>query len=142
MDSSTPGIDAVPTQLLIGGRWRDATGGGRLAVHDPADGSVLVEVADARVEDATAALDAAVAAQRGWAATAPRERAELLRAAYELVDERSEQFARVISLEMGKPLAEARGEVVYGNEFLRWFSEEAVRVHGRWMGTPPAAPGC
>jgi succinate-semialdehyde dehydrogenase / glutarate-semialdehyde dehydrogenase len=136
MDSSTPGIDAVPTQLLIGGQWRDATGGGRLAVHDPADGSVLVEVADARVEDATAALDAAVAAQRGWAATAPRERAELLRAAYELVDERSEQFARVISLEMGKPLAEARGEVVYGNEFLRWFSEEAVRVHGRWMENP------
>ena len=86
--------------------------------------------------DAADALDAAVAAQAGWAATAPRDRGELLRSAYELIIERKDEFARVISLEMGKPLAEAAGEVAYGAEFFRWFSEEAVRIHGRWMSAP------
>ncbi|WP_104108455.1 NAD-dependent succinate-semialdehyde dehydrogenase [Nocardioides sp. 616] len=136
MASNAVGIEGLPTQLFVNGKWRDAADGRLLSVDDPADGSVLVEVADASVDDAREALDAAVAAQHAWAATAPRERAELLRAAYELVNSRAEDFARVISLEMGKPLAEARGEVLYGNEFLRWFSEEAVRVHGRWMQNP------
>ena len=122
--------------LLIGGRWREAADGRRFDVHDPADGSVLASVADAGPADATAALDAAAAAQASWAATPPRERGELLRAAWSLLVERTDEFARLISLEMGKPLAEAAGEVAYGSEFLRWFSEEAVRIHGRWMSAP------
>ena len=105
-------------------------------MEDPADGSVLARVADAGEVDAADALDAAVAAQAGWAATAPRERGELLRSAYELIIERTDEFARTISLEMGKPLAEAAGEVAYGAEFFRWFAEEAVRIHGRFMSAP------
>jgi succinate-semialdehyde dehydrogenase/glutarate-semialdehyde dehydrogenase len=122
--------------LLIGGEWREASGGERFAVLDPADGSELAQVADGSVHDAVDALDAAVAAQAEWAATAPRTRGEILRTAYDAVVARTDEFARLISLEMGKPLAEAKGEVAYGAEFLRWFSEEAVRVHGRWMQAP------
>ena len=122
--------------LLIGGAWRPASDDGRLDVLDPADASVLTDIADATVDDAVAALDAAVAAQHDWARTAPRERGEILRRAFELVAERADDFAHLMSLEMGKPVAEARGEVTYGNEFLRWFSEEAVRIHGRWMTAP------
>ncbi|WP_110180990.1 NAD-dependent succinate-semialdehyde dehydrogenase [Nocardioides solisilvae] len=129
-------LAGVETRLLVGGEWRDAEDGATFEVLDPADGSVLARVADAGTGEALEALDAAAAAQAEWAATAPRKRGELLRAAYEAVNARADEFARVISLEMGKPLAEARGEVVYGNEFLRWFSEEAVRVHGRWMENP------
>ncbi|WP_185995423.1 NAD-dependent succinate-semialdehyde dehydrogenase [Nocardioides campestrisoli] len=130
------GLEGVETRLFIGGTWRDADDAGTIDVLDPADGSVLASVADGGTADAMAALDAAADAQAAWSATPPRERGELLRAAYELVAQRADQFARVISLEMGKPLAEAKGEVTYGNEFLRWFSEEAVRVHGRWMENP------
>ena len=119
-----------PELLFIDGEWREANDGRRFEVEDPADGSVLARVADAGEVDAADALDAAVAAQAGWAATAPRERGELLRAAYELIIERTDDFARTISLEMGKPLAEAAGEVAYGAEFFRWFAEEAVRIHG------------
>ncbi len=122
--------------LFIGGEWREAADGKRFDVIDPADESVLASVADAAEADAIEALDAAVEAQAAWAATAPRERGEILRAAYELLVERSDDVARLISLEMGKPLAEAAGEVAYGREFLRWFSEEAVRIHGRWMSAP------
>jgi succinate-semialdehyde dehydrogenase/glutarate-semialdehyde dehydrogenase len=122
--------------LFIGGAWRDAEGGADFAVLDPADGSVLTRVADASVGDAVAALDAAVAAQEEWARTAPRTRGEILRGAFELINERADDFAELMSLEMGKTVAEARGEVTYGNEFFRWFSEEAVRVHGRWMQAP------
>jgi len=122
--------------LLIGGQWRDAEGGEDFAVLDPADGSVLTRVADASVNDAIEALDAAVAAQHDWARTAPRERGEILRRAFELVNERADDFAELMSLEMGKTVAEAKGEVTYGNEFFRWFSEEAVRIHGRWMSAP------
>ncbi|CAA9405755.1 NAD-dependent succinate-semialdehyde dehydrogenase [uncultured Nocardioides sp.] len=129
-------MSEVRELLFIGGTWREAAGGGRFDVLDPADGSVLARVADAGPADAVDALDAAVAAQPGWAATAPRERGEILRAAYELVVERTDDLARLMSLEMGKPLAEAAGEVAYGAEFLRWFSEEAVRIHGRWMSAP------
>ncbi|KAA1427951.1 NAD-dependent succinate-semialdehyde dehydrogenase [Nocardioides antri] len=123
-------------QLFIGGAWRPASGDGRFDVIDPADGSVLTDVADATVDDARAALDAAVEAQPDWAATAPRERAEILRRAFDLVTARADDLAELMSLEMGKTVAEARGEVTYGGEFLRWFSEEAVRIHGRWMQAP------
>ena len=136
---STAEFDLLPADrraLFIGGTWREATGGGRLDVIDPADGSVLTDVADATLADATAALDAAVAAQADWAATAPRERGEILRRAFEALTARSDEFARLMSLEMGKPVAEAAGEVTYGAEFLRWFAEEAVRIHGRWMNAP------
>jgi succinate-semialdehyde dehydrogenase/glutarate-semialdehyde dehydrogenase len=129
-------LDAVPKQLLIGGSWRDATGSSTLAVEDPATGRTLTHVADATVADGRAALDAAVAAQRGWASTAPRERGEILRAAYQRITERADEFALLMTLEMGKPLAESRGEVAYGAEFFRWFSEESVRVHGQWATSP------
>ena len=123
-------------QLFIGGEWRPASSGERFDVIDPADGSVLTDVADGTVDDAKAALEAAVAAQPEWAATAPRERGEILRRAFDLVTERADDLAMLMSLEMGKTVAEARGEVTYGGEFLRWFSEEAVRIHGRWMQAP------
>ena len=129
-------LSADRRRLLIGGDWREASGAARLDVVDPADGSVFTDVADGTLDDARAALDAAVAAQADWAATAPRDRGEILRRAFEAITERSEEFARLMSLEMGKPLAEAAGEVTYGSEFLRWFSEEAVRIHGRWMQAP------
>ncbi|MEU1981765.1 NAD-dependent succinate-semialdehyde dehydrogenase [Nocardia sp. NPDC019395] len=129
-------LAAVPNQLFIGGAWVDATGGATFAVHDPATGQVVREVADAMPDDGIRALDAAVAAQESWAATAPRARSEILRRAWELVQERAEDLALLMTVEMGKPLAEARGEVAYGGEFLRWFSEEAVRVHGRYGSNP------
>ena len=138
-DSEKSLLASVPTGLFIGGTWRDAAGGATLDVEDPATGEVLASVADAGVEDGRAALDAAVAAQAGWAATAPRDRGEILRAAFEAVTARTDDFALLMTLEMGKPLAESRGEVVYGAEFLRWFSEEAVRIGGRWSTSPNGA---
>ena len=133
------GLDLLgPDQrgLFIGGGWREAEGGETFAVYDPADGSVLARVADAGVSDAMDALDAAVAAQADWAGTPPRDRGEILRRAFELIRERTDDIAELMSLEMGKTVAEAKGEVAYGNEFFRWFSEEAVRIHGRWMQNP------
>ena len=129
-------LASVPTGLLINGQWRDAANGGTLDVHDPATGRVLASIADGGSGDAVAALDAAAAAQAGWARTAPRVRGEILRKAFELVTERAEDFALLMSLEMGKPLAEALGEVSYGAEFLRWYAEEAVRDYGRYVTTP------
>lgn len=123
-------------QLYVGGSWVPSAGGGRIDVLDPADGSVLTDVADGTLDDARAALDAAAGAQESWAATPPRERGEILRRAFGLVTEHADDLALVMSLEMGKPIAEAKGEVTYGAEFLRWFSEEAVRIHGRWMQNP------
>ena len=105
-------------------------------MEDPATGKVLLSIQDGNSDDAVAALDAAAAAQKDWALTAPRERAEILRRAFDLVTERAEDFALLMTLEMGKPLKEAQGEVVYGGEFLRWFSEEAVRHYGRYASTP------
>ena len=122
--------------LYIGGQWRESGTGARFEVHDPADDSVITDVADGDEHDALAALDAAVAAQADWAATAPRERGEILRRAFEAIVDQADDFAELISLEMGKTLAEAKGEVTYGAEFFRWFSEEAVRIHGRWMQAP------
>jgi len=133
------GLDLLRAEqygLFIDGTWRPAEGGAQFDVLDPADESVLAKVADASVKDAQDALDAAVAAQDSWAATPPRERGEILRRAFELINARADDFAELMSLEMGKPIAEAKGEVTYGNEFFRWFSEEAVRVHGRWMQAP------
>ncbi|TQK68824.1 MULTISPECIES: NAD-dependent succinate-semialdehyde dehydrogenase [unclassified Nocardioides] len=123
-------------QLYVGGSWVPSGSGARIDVLDPADGSVLTDVADGTLDDARAALDAAAGAQESWAATPPRERGEILRRAFGLVTEHADDLALVMSLEMGKPIAEAKGEVTYGAEFLRWFSEEAVRIHGRWMQNP------
>ena len=129
-------LSSVPTQLFVGGEWRDSLSATTFPVHDPATGSVLVEVANGTVADGSAALDAAVAAQADWAGTAPRERGEILRRAFELLTARADEFAMLMTLEMGKPLAEARGEVAYGAEFFRWFSEEAVRISGRYAVNP------
>lgn len=126
----------VPTGLFINGQWVEGHGEHRISVEDPATGKTLLEIANAGPEDGLAALAAADQAQASWAKTSPRARGEILRRAFELVRERSEEFAMLISLEMGKPLAEARGEVTYGNEFVRWFSEEAVRIHGRFGSLP------
>ena len=123
-------VDAVQTGLLIGGRWRSATGGETLDVEDPATGKVLTSVANASPEDGVAALDAAVAAQAGWAATAPRERGEILRRAFELMTERADDLALLMTLEMGKTVAESKAEITYAAEFFRWFAEEAVRIEG------------
>ncbi len=126
----------VRTALYIDGQWRASASGKTFAVTDPSTGETLAEVADATPEDGDAALAAAHAAQRGWAKTPPRERAEILRRAFELVTARAEEFALAMTLEMGKPLAESRGEVAYGAEFLRWFSEEAPRITGRYSTAP------
>ncbi len=126
-------LERAPRALYIGGEWRAASGGGTLGVEDPATGEVFAEVPDATPEDALAALAAADAARERWQASAPRERGEILRRAYELLDERAEDLALLMTLEMGKPVSESRAEIAYAAEFLRWFSEEAVRVHGRYM---------
>lgn len=129
-------LESVPTQLWIGGRAVDATGAGTFPVHNPATGEVLANVADATPEDALRALDAAVAVQGEWAATPARERGEVLRAVFEQITARAEEFALLMTLEMGKALPESRNEVRYGAEFFRWFSEEAARVHGRYLHAP------
>jgi succinate-semialdehyde dehydrogenase/glutarate-semialdehyde dehydrogenase len=133
-------LDQVATGLFIGGEWVDAEGGRTMTVSDPSTGEVIKEIADASPADGIRALDAAVAAQDAWAATAPRERGELLRRAFDTLMARKDEFALLMTLEMGKPLAEARGEVGYGGEFLRWFSEEAVRITGRY-GVNPEGTG-
>ena len=130
----------VPTRLWLGGKLTDSSTGATFPVEDPATGAVLADVADASADDGLRALDLAVAAQAEWAATAPRVRGEILRTAFDLVHARADDFARVITLEMGKTVAEARGEVNYGAEFLRWFAEEAVRIGGR-TATAPAGSG-
>ena len=129
-------LAAVPTKLFIGGAWVDAEGGKTLDVTDPATGAVLASIADASAADGMRALDAAVAAEAEWAATAPRERGEILRRTFDLLQQRKEDAALLMTIEMGKPLAEARGEIAYGGEFLRWFAEEAVRITGRYGSNP------
>jgi succinate-semialdehyde dehydrogenase / glutarate-semialdehyde dehydrogenase len=132
-------VDSVPTQLYIGGEWRDASGGATLDVVDPSTGEAIASVADATPEDATAALDACVAVQAEWAAHPPRERGEILRRAWEKITERADELALVMTLEMGKPLAESKAEVTYASEFFRWFAEEAVRIEGRFATAPNGA---
>jgi succinate-semialdehyde dehydrogenase/glutarate-semialdehyde dehydrogenase len=129
-------LSKVPTGLYIDGEWRDSSDGSTIDVEDPATGKTLTSVASATVGDGKAALDAAVRAQADWARTPPRERAELLRSAFELLVERADDFALLMTLEMGKPLAQSKGEVTYGAEFFRWFSEEVVRIAGRWSTSP------
>ncbi|MGN6272683.1 MAG: NAD-dependent succinate-semialdehyde dehydrogenase [Protaetiibacter sp.] len=126
----------VPTQLYIGGQWVDGATGRTINVTDPATGDTIATIADATPADGIRALDAAVAAAASWAATPARTRGELLRAAWELLRERADEFALLMTLEMGKPLAEAKGEVSYGGEFLRWFAEEAPRIMGRYGPNP------
>jgi succinate-semialdehyde dehydrogenase / glutarate-semialdehyde dehydrogenase len=132
-------IDKVAKQLYIGGEWRDASGGETLAVEDPATGETLCEIADGTPEDAKAALDAAVAMQAEWAATAPNERSEILWRAFQLLNERADELALLMTLEMGKTVAESKGEIVYSAEFFRWFSGEALRVDGYYKTAGNAA---
>ncbi|KAA9089875.1 NAD-dependent succinate-semialdehyde dehydrogenase [Microbacterium radiodurans] len=139
-DDETRLLASLQRGLFIGGEWVDAEGGATFPVTDPATGRTLIEIADATPADGIRALDAAVAAQEEWAATPPRTRSDILRRAFDLVQERTEDLALLMTLEMGKPLAEARGEVAYGGEFLRWFSEEAVRISGRY-GLNPEGTG-
>ena len=126
----------VPTGLLINGEWRDAASGETFEVENPATGETLATLASAGSDDAMAALDAACAVKDEWARTSPRERSNILRRAFDLVTERKDEFAALMTLEMGKPLAEAYGEVTYGAEYLRWFSEEAVRDYGATLPAP------
>jgi succinate-semialdehyde dehydrogenase/glutarate-semialdehyde dehydrogenase len=129
-------VQACPTELFIGGKWRSAEGARTLAVEDPATGATLCEVADGSPADGMAALEAAVAAQAEWAAMAPRDRGEILRRTYELMTERVDELALLMTLEMGKPVAESKGEIAYAAEFFRWFSEEAVRIDGGYQVAP------
>ena len=124
-------LDAVPTQLFIGGEWRDGTGGATLAVEDPATGETLVEVADATVADGQAALSAADEAFGSFRHVAPRERGDILRRAFELMTERTEELALLMTLEMGKAIGESRAEVAYAASYFRWYADEAVRINGR-----------
>jgi succinate-semialdehyde dehydrogenase/glutarate-semialdehyde dehydrogenase len=130
-------VAGVPRGLWIAGEWRDTDGS--VAVEDPATGEVLAEVADATAEDAVSALDAAVAVQDAWAAHPPRERGEILRRAFAELMERQDELALLMTLEMGKPLAESRAEIAYAGEFFRWFAEEAVRIDGRYATAPNGA---
>ena len=123
-------LDEAPRQLYIGGEWRDASGGATLSVEDPATGESLCEIADATPEDAQAAIDAACDAQAEWAATPPNERGEILWRAFEALTERVEDLALLMTLEMGKPIAESKAEITYAAEFFRWFSGEALRIDG------------
>jgi len=129
----------TPTDLFLGGKWVPASSGGRFDVYDPSTGDLIAAVADGTVEDAIAAVDAADAAAAQWAATAPRARAEVLRSAFELMTARKDDLARLISLENGKALTDAAGEVAYAAEFFRWYSEEAVRAEGTVMTAPSGA---
>ncbi len=123
----------VPSDLYIAGEWRAASGGATLAVEDPSTTETLLEVADGQAQDALAALSAAADKQGEWAICAPRERGEILRRAYEAIVAKTDELSLLMTLEMGKSLEESRAEIAYAAEFFRWFSEEAVRIHGRYM---------
>ncbi|BBY45910.1 NAD-dependent succinate-semialdehyde dehydrogenase [Mycolicibacterium celeriflavum] len=127
-------LSSVPTGLWIGGEERQAAS--TFDVLDPSDDSVLTSVGNAGAQDAVDALDAACAVQAEWAATAPRQRGEILRAVFDTITERAEDIATLMTLEMGKVLRESMGEVTYGAEFFRWFAEEAVRIAGRYTPSP------
>src|SRR5579859_6013992 len=128
-------VEEVPKQLYIGGEWRDGAKG-TLSVEDPATGESLCEVADASTDDAKAALTAAVEAGPDWFGHPPRERGEILRRAFEAITARADELALLMTMEMGKPLKESKAEITYGAEFLRWFSEQAVRIEGRYAVAP------
>jgi succinate-semialdehyde dehydrogenase / glutarate-semialdehyde dehydrogenase len=132
-------VDGVEKRLYIGGEWRDASGGETFAVQDPATGEPLCEIADATPDDAIAALDAAVAKQADWAATPPNERGEILWRAFEMLNERADDLALLMTLEMGKAVAESKAEIAYSAEFLRWFSGQALRIDGNYKTAGNAA---
>jgi succinate-semialdehyde dehydrogenase/glutarate-semialdehyde dehydrogenase len=129
-------LDAVPKDLLIGGAWRPAASGRTFPVEDPATGKALCEVADAEADDALAALGAADGVQASFAAMAPRERGEILSRAFEIIMSRLDDLALLMTLEMGKPLAESKAEITYAAEFFRWFAEQAVRIGGDYAVAP------
>jgi succinate-semialdehyde dehydrogenase/glutarate-semialdehyde dehydrogenase len=131
-------VEAVNACQFIGGQWREGAGE-TIAVEDPSTGDTLVEIASATAADAKAALDAAVEAQIEWRSHPPRERGEILRRAYEVLNERKDDLALLMTLEMGKPLAESQAEIAYAAEFFRWFAEEAVRIDGRFATAPNGA---
>lgn len=132
-------IEAIPTGLFIDGQWRQGQHGKTIDVMDPSTGEIIAPVADATVDDAMDAVAAAHRAAKGWAATAPRKRSEILRRCFELMIERKDMLAELISLENGKTIADAQGEVVYAAEFFRWFAEEAVRLNGEIYTAPSGA---
>ena len=132
-------VSSVPSDLFIGGKWMDGSTGRRIDVIDPSTGAPIATVADASIDDALAAVKAAHEAGPAWAATAPRKRSEILRRCFELMMERKDMLAELISLENGKALSDAQGEVAYAAEFFRWFSEEAVRLNGEISTAPSGA---
>jgi succinate-semialdehyde dehydrogenase/glutarate-semialdehyde dehydrogenase len=132
-------LESVPKKLYIGGKWRDASGGGTLAVEDPATEETLVEIADATPDDAMAALGAADDIQKEWGSHPPRERGEILRRAWEMIAEREDDLALLMTLEMGKTVKESKAEITYAAEFFRWFAEQAVPIDGRFAVAPNGA---
>src|SRR4051794_29822024 len=139
MSSEQAVLEAVPKQLYIGGKWRDGAAGGPIDVEDPATEETIAEVAKASAEDASAALAACADAQADWQHTPPRDRGEILRRAYELLTERADDLALLMTLEMGKSLKESKAEITYASEFFRWFAEQAVRIDGRYAVAPNGA---
>lgn len=139
--SNSSEAEALPfaqyRDLLIGGAWVGGSGGDRIPVDDPSTGLPISDVANASPQDAVSAVDAAADAAASWSATPPRQRGEILRRCYELMTRDADALARLISLENGKALKDARGEVLYAAEFFRWFSEEAVRINGD-LGIAPS----
>jgi succinate-semialdehyde dehydrogenase/glutarate-semialdehyde dehydrogenase len=125
-------VGAVKPQLYIGGEWRGGAEGATIEVEDPATGETLAEVADATVDDAKAALGAAHEAFQTWRDHPPRERGDILRRAYDVITERADDLALLMTLEMGKPVAESKAEIAYAANFFRWYAEEAVRINGRF----------
>ncbi|HEX8742668.1 MAG TPA: aldehyde dehydrogenase family protein, partial [Thermoleophilaceae bacterium] len=132
-------VEGVHKQLYVGGEWRDGGESAVLEVEDPATGEVVAEVADGTPDDAVAALAAAHENRDSWASTPPRDRGEILRSAWELIEERKSDLALLMTLEMGKSLKESEAEITYAGEFFRWFAEEAVRIEGRYATAPNGA---
>ncbi len=132
-------LEQAPKRLFIGGEWRDASGGATLAVEDPSTAEAICEIADATPDDASAALDAACDAQAEWAVSAPNERSQILYRAFELLTERADDLALLMTLEMGKAVAESKAEILYAAEFFRWFSGEALRIDGYYKVAGNAA---
>jgi succinate-semialdehyde dehydrogenase / glutarate-semialdehyde dehydrogenase len=132
-------VDAVPKKLYIGGEWRDGSADGSIAVEDPATEETIAEIADASADDASAALASCAEHQAEWQHTPPRDRGEILRRAWELITERADDLALLMTLEMGKSLAESKAEITYASEFFRWFAEQSVRIDGRYSVAPNGA---
>lgn len=132
-------IGTIPTALFIGGKWQPGSTGNQIDVIDPSTGDVIAAIADASIEDGLDAVRHAHEAGPAWAATPPRKRSEILRRCFDLMNERKDMLAELISLENGKALSDAKGEVAYAAEFFRWFSEEAVRLNGDISIAPSGA---